>query len=460
MTDRVKLIANTLASQRALAAQYIQRDMKHNHAFDYGYPDTVEFEHAYATWRRNGFAKALVGKTTDKTWQDAPVLREKEETHDETVLEAGIRERFDDIRVWQAMKQADARSMVGRYAGLLFRLRDGRQWSEPVGRVARGVDGLVEVVPAWEGQLTVSQWDNDPMSETFGQPQMFLYDSTIDTRNSGVSHAMEVHPDRVYIWSEDGTVHGQSKIEACYNALLDMEKIRGAGGEGFWKNAKSQPVLSASPDVDMNALAAAFGVELSELADELDAAMERFNRGFDQGLFLQGMDAKTLGVTLPSPEHFFNVAVQEVAASWPIPQKILVGMQTGERASTEDANEWSQIIMARRAAMVMPNIRDVIRKLERFGVLPDRDWFIQWADLTEATLGQKFDIAAKMADINSKSLAYGEVAYTIDEIREVTEYEPLTGDEGFDENEATDDPAEQDEPGRADGQDTQGQEGD
>lgn len=382
---------------------------KHNIAYDFGYPTQTEitFDLAYRMWRRHGIARALVTKTSGKTWQEHPALREYEDDHEETALERGIRQHFASIRMWQAMATTDERSMVGKYGGVLLRLADGQGWDKPVGSVSGGIEGLVGVIPAWEEQLQVSAWDTDPASTTYGQPKMFMFNEAAVDAEEGKFRSFTVHPDRVYVWSKDRTTWGESKLESCYNALLDVEKVRGAGGEGFWKNAKSQPILQAAPDVNFDQLAKMLGTNMEGLPDALDEVVSKWSKGFDVSLTLQGMEAKTLQVTLPSPEHFYNIALQEIAASWPIPQKVLVGMQTGERASTEDAREWAQINMSRRSMMVVPNIMDIVDKLERVGVLPERDWYIDWSDLTAPTQGEKMDVVGKMADVNQKMAATG-----------------------------------------------------
>jgi len=408
---------------------------KHNLAYDFGYPTETEidFNSAYRMYRRHGIAKALVTRTAGKTWQDQPALRESEDDHEETGLELTIRQKFSSIRLWQSLAETDTRSMVGKYAGVLLRLADGNRWDQPVGAVSGGINGLVGVIPAWEEQLEVSEWHTDPTSESYGQPKMFMFNENAVDNETGKMRQFTVHPDRVYVWSKDRTTWGESKLESCYNALMDVEKIRGAGGEGFWKNAKAQPVLQASPDVDFNQLAAMLGTDTAGLPDALDDVVAKWSKGFDVSLILQGMEAKTLSVTLPSPEHFYNIALQEIAASWPIPQKVLVGMQTGERASTEDAREWAQINMSRRSMMVVPNIMDIIEKLERVGVLPERDWYIDWSDLTAPTLGEKVEILKGLSDVNQKNMGSGGMIFTADELRAMIDYEPLVGDEGFSE---------------------------
>jgi len=404
---------------------------KHDHYKDFGYPAELTFDQLYRIYRRNGLAHAAVSKTIDKTWQDLPFLLEKErdgsegEGKEETTLEREIRQRFDDLRLWMRLAEADRRAMVGKYAGAILRLADGKRFAEPVDRVPGGLDGLVEVVAAWEGQLTVSEWDTVETSPTYGEPKMFQFNEAAvgETTNP---RSFNVHPDRVLIWSLDGTVHGHSALEPGYNDLIDMEKIKGAGGEGFWKNAKSAPVLEVDKEANISTMAKVMGVPESEIVDKMNEQVADWQKGFDQLLMIQGIQAKTLGITLPSPEHFFAAPLQSFAASMRMPTKILVGMQTGERASTEDAQEWAQTNMSRRDGHVIPNIMMLVRRLERFGILPEKDWFLDWTDLTETSMGEKIDRTVKMAEVNAKMQTSGEWVFTPEEIRAAADYEPLS----------------------------------
>ena len=415
---------------------------KHNHAADFGWPEHLTFPQLYRMFLRNGIAHAGIEKTVGKTWQDFPFLLEMERDGSEggktkeTPLERDIRQRFDDLRFWQHLAEADRRSLVGNYSGVILRLADSKRFQEPVDTVPGGLAGLVELIPAWEGQLQVAEWDTDEMSETYGHPKMFQFneaevrDKANDTTKT---RSFMVHPDRVMIWSRDGTVHGTSLLEPGYNDLLDLEKIKGAGGEGFWKNAKSAPVLKTDKDAKLADMAKAMGVSTpQELGDKISEQVEDWQKGFDQLLMLQGMEAKTLGITLPSPEHFWAAPLQSFAASITIPLKILVGSQTGERASTEDANEWSQTIMSRRNSQTVPNVKALVRRLERFSILPEgRDWFIDWPSLLDPTPTEQIDRAAKMADINDKMQKSGEIVFTPDEMRQETGREPLSETERF-----------------------------
>lgn len=421
------MLVNAIASAtRRLDAMFpgYFPDIKHNHYRDFGWPESVTFGQLYDAYCRNSIARAAIKKTARKIWETYPRLREaREDGDEETALEADIRKWLDTIRFWQRIADADKRGMVGRYAGVIMRFADGKRFQEPVDTVPGGLEGLVEIIPAWEGQLAVAEWDDDERSETYGHPKMFSFnEAQVGSQAQGRNRAFEVHPDRVLIWSETGDVHDRSALEPGYNDLLTLEKIVGAGGEGFWKNAKSAPVLEVDKEAKLAEMAKAMGVDEGEVVEALNEGVEDWQKGFDKLLMLQGMSAKTLGITLPSPEHFYAAPLQNFAASMEIPVKILVGMQTGERASKEDAAEWARTIMGRRNDWVIPSIMELVHRLERVGILPERDWWLQWADLTEAGMAEKIDRADKMAGINQKM---GVDIYDENEIRIVTGHGPI-----------------------------------
>lgn len=430
--NRLTMLANAVTRRLDTMFPGHFAEVKHNHYKDFGYPADLTFKLLFDMYLRNGVAHAGVDKTILKTWQDMPFLLEKErdgsegKEKKETELEKAIRERFGDLRLWQHLAEADRRSLVGAYSGVILRLADSKRFIEPVDKVPGGLDGLVEVIPAWEGQLAVSEWDTDETSENYGHPKMFQFNEAAVDRVKTQPRSFNVHPDRVVVWSKDGTVHGRSMLEPGYNDLVTLEKISGAGGEGFWKNAKSAPVLQVDKEARIEDMAKAMGVSVADIADKMDEQVADWQRGFDQLLMLQGMEAKTLGITLPSPEHFFAIALQSFAASIPIPMKILVGSQTGERASTEDAQEWAQTNMSRRNNVVIPNVMKLVNRLERVGILPEKDWHLDWSDLTESSMSEKIDRANKMADTNQKMKDSGEIVFTHEEIRAAVDMEPLS----------------------------------
>lgn len=410
-------------------------NVKHNYFFDYGYPEDLTFNNFYRMYCRGGLATAAVEKTIGKTWETNPAIWESEAPAD-TPAEAAIAKHFTKRNIWRGLMQADKRSMVGAYAGAIIIIRDGQALDQPVRRVRR-IEDIAAIIPAWEGQLTVAEWDSVPTSETYGFPLYYQFDEQAvgNTANGVGRGSVRIHPDRILIFSEDGTVNGRSPLEGGYNSLLNAEKVEGAGGEGFWKSARGAPIIEAPQGLKPDEIIRGMGAASAEDAKEkLNDQVDKFQSGWDAALMIGGFTAKPLNIALPQPKEFWETAVMSFAASQRIPFKILVGNVTGERASTEDAQEWAQTNMSRRANNVVPVLNEFIDRLVRWGVLDaGKDWTVGWDDLTDASPDQKIDRATKMATINSSMMSNGEVAFLPDEIREAAGYAPSEDVEGFDE---------------------------
>ena len=407
---------------------------KHDHYKDFGFPTNVDFDLLYAMYSRNSLAKAAVDKTVRKTWQDPPWLLEKPRDGSEgalkkeTRLEKATRQHFSDMRFWTKVMEADRRSLVGKFGAVILRIADGQTTDKPLGRVNGGLEALVDIIPVWEGQLRVNKWDTNSKSMTYGDPLEFEYDEGIVGAGSiptqqGRARKLTIHPSRIVIWSPDGTMDGDSALKAGVNDLLTIEKIVGAGGEGFWKNAKGAPVLEMDKEADIQKMARAMGVDPLKISDIMNEQVADWQGGFDQLLMVQGMVAKFPKVELPDPEHFYMNALQSFAASFDIPLKVLVGTQTGERASSEDASQWNQTCNFRRKNTIIPNILQIVKRLESCGVLKENpEWFIDWTDLTESTMLEKIERSGKMAKVNKD---FGDIVFKAEEIRASVGYEPV-----------------------------------
>lgn len=410
---------------------------KHDHYKDFGWPTNLGFPQFYRMYTRNSLAAAGIDKTISKTWQDFPELWETEKAR-ESAREKLLRKHLRDVRFWPACAEADRRSMVGRYSALLLRIGDGGAWSQPVASAPGGIKALIGVTPIWEDQLKVSRWDEDETSETYGSPLMFEFTETCVGQINRAGRVIPVHPDRVLIWSADGTVNCRSALEPGYNDLLDAEKVKGAGGEGFWKTSRGAPVIEAPQGMSPEAFTKMMGARSNtDALDKINEQIDNFQSGFDKGLMLGGMTATPLTITLPSPEHFLEGPVQCFAASLQIPIKILLGSQTGERASTEDAKEWAKTCNGRRENRCRPLLEDLVGRMEQWGLIPERDWTIGWADLTEDSASEKLSRAKDLSAINSQVKEGDQLPFSAAEIREAAGYDPedmgdledLVGDE-------------------------------
>lgn len=427
-------------------------DTKHIKAYtDYGWPVNPKFEDFYNQYDRNPMAYAGVTRIVDRIWEENPwVLQGSEEIHDETTWERLFREFAERVDLWRVMKQADEYSRVGEYAGIIIRIRDGKQFSQPVeGRVDGGLDSILELIPAFQGQLKLSDWVSDQSSEDYGKPTMYQYREASLPRksqddNAGYEHrSFDVHPDRVWIWSQDGKPHGRSPIKSVLNNLINLQKISGAGGEGFWKNCRQNPLFDIDPAANLATLAQALGVDdVDEIKDALGEEVSDWNSGLDNLIMTQGMKPEFPSVQLPQPQEFIEAEMNQIAAGFKTPSRILIGNQQGERSSTEDEKGFNKSAASRAEGYCTPNIRRILTWLIDHGMVEDsQDWFISWPDFTAPTGEQRQERGKSMSTINKDHLAIGgEPVFSVDEIRESMGYGPADDVDSLDPDEDEEEP--------------------
>ncbi|AZP86580.1 DUF1073 domain-containing protein [Klebsiella pneumoniae] len=446
MTDKLTLAVNHALNDARMArarmglmAPTMGLDNKRHSAWcEYGFPEQVSYENLYALYRRGGIAHGAVEKLVGKCWQTNPELIEgddADESKDETPWEKNAKKVFTK-RLWRAFAEADRRRLVGRYAGIMLHINDSRKWDQPV------VSGksLKKVTIAWAGSLTVSQWVTDENSAEYGQPKQWKY---VESLPNGGTNQRFVHPDRVFILG-DYSNDAIGFLEPGYNACVSLEKVEGGSGESFLKNAARQLNVNFEKEIDFNNLASLYGVSIDELQDKFNEVAGEMNRGNDVLMTTQGATVAPLVTAVADPSATYNVNLQTFAASVDIPVKVLVGMQTGERASTEDQKYFNARCQSRRGdlSFEIEDFSDKLIELKIIDAVSEKT--VIWDDLNEQTGTEKLANAKTMAEINQTSQGSGEnPAFSREEIRTAAGYEnvdefPLGEEDGNEEDEATD----------------------
>lgn len=446
MTDKLTLAVNHALNDARMArarmglmAPTMGLDNKRHSAWcEYGFPEQVSYENLYALYRRGGIAHGAVEKLVGKCWQTNPELIEgddADESKDETPWEKNAKKVFTK-RLWRAFAEADRRRLVGRYAGIMLHINDSRKWDQPV------VSGksLKKVTIAWAGSLTVSQWVPDENSAEYGQPKQWKY---VESLPNGGTNQRFVHPDRVFILG-DYSNDAIGFLEPGYNACVSLEKVEGGSGESFLKNAARQLNVNFEKEIDFNNLASLYGVSIDELQDKFNEVAGEMNRGNDVLMTTQGATVAPLVTAVADPSATYNVNLQTFAASVDIPVKVLVGMQTGERASTEDQKYFNARCQSRRGdlSFEIEDFSDKLIELKIIDAVSEKT--VIWDDLNEQTGTEKLANAKTMAEINQTSQGSGEnPAFSREEIRTAAGYEnvdefPLGEEDGNEEDEATD----------------------
>ena len=445
MTDKLTLAVNHALNDARMArarmglmAPTMGLDNKRHSAWcEYGFPEQVTYENLYALYRRGGIAHGAVEKLVGKCWQTNPEIIEgddADESKDETAWEKNTKKVFTK-RLWRAFAEADRRRQVGRYAGILLHINDSRTWDQPVFRGK----SLKKVTIAWAGSLTVSEWVTDQKSADYGQPKQWKY---VESLPNGGTNQRFVHPDRVFILG-DYSNDAIGFLEPGYNACVSLEKVEGGSGESFLKNAARQLNVNFEKEIDFNNLASLYGVSMDELQDKFNEVAGEMNRGNDVLMTTQGATVTPLVTAVADPSATYNVNLQTFAASVDIPVKVLVGMQTGERASTEDQKYFNARCQSRRGdlSFEIEDFSDKLIDLKIIDAVSEKT--VIWDDLNEQTGTEKLANAKTMAEINQTAQGSGEnPAFSREEIRTAAGYEngdefPLGEEDGDEQDEAT-----------------------
>lgn len=427
----LQLALNELSTRQLIAAREALvrvggNDTKRSRAWcEYGFADDLVFDDFLRMYERHGVGHGAVHLLLDKCWQTMPQVIQGEPDKEATELkpwEKKLIRQFKALKMWRALKEADRMRLVGRYSGILLQVKDNKTWDT---ELTTGV--LQKLIPAWEGQLKPSQWDEDVKSERYGEPTLWTYSeaSVKENQTDAPGRSITVHHSRVVLLGDYRT--GTPFLKAGWNALVTMEKIVGGTGESFLKNASRQLAINFDPMSDMGSIAASYGVPLAELHTAFDDIAKGMNRGQDSVLGLQGAQVSTLVATVPDPEKPFNTALMEFAASVQMPAKVIVGSQTGERASSGDIEAFNQRGQGRREGELADDLDNLMRHLMKYRLVepvPGDDFSICWDDLTEASASEKAARAKVLSDVNTAALGTGDRVFSVDEIRAAAGFEP------------------------------------
>lgn len=395
---------------------------------EYGYKEKLSFQDFFNLYTRHGVAAGVVDRISEKVFQTAPwVIQGPKEAEKKPTSpwELAFLQLAEDTDLWWYFKEAYAMRMVGAWSGLILRFAndDAKSLAEEV--TPKAV--LTDLVPVWAGQLqpakrdamgNVTEWNYTP--------------SGFDATNLQTDPPVTLHPSRLYVVGD--YKRGRSMLEAGYNAFVDMEKVTGGAGEGFLKNAARQLHINYASDAEPTKK----GQPEEDVADDLNDQAKALNTRSDLVLATQGADVTALVANMPDPEKPFNVSLQVGMASVRIASRIVVGSQTGERASVEDIRDFNERCQGDREGEVSREVRGFVRHLETYKVLEAGGRItVMWDDLAEPTNTDRAELALKMAQTNQSNAITGDIVYTPEQIQIAAGFEAsdagTLGEDGGDE---------------------------
>lgn len=263
------------------------------------------------------------------------------------------------------------------------------------------------------GELSapVTSWELNRTSPRFNQPVYYqiTFNSPWDSgQNLGQPMTTQnVHWTRVvHIPGRDiqgGTeLTSTSELEPIVNSCLNLDKIIGASGEGYWKSCftalsiETHPTLGTSVKVDKA---------------NIRSQLENFDNSLTRTLFLMGVQAKTIAPSVTDPTPHIASNVEAICIQKGIPKRKFMGSERGELASSQDEGDWNDQIRIYHRTYATPRV--VVPLYDRFimvGVLPEPESYgVEWEDLSSLTAMEKAQVAVQMTTALGQAVATGVV---------------------------------------------------
>ncbi|WP_126665247.1 anti-CBASS protein Acb1 family protein [Haloterrigena salifodinae] len=334
----------------------------------FGWDEDPEVEDYYGMYLRNAYARAVCDQPVDTTWRDAPQIEDRGETADDeqTEFEQEVEHLVEDLRLWHYTHRADKLSGIGEFGILVLEFDD---IDSPEGFADEVDENSVSELNGLRpfSQASVDEIElGGPGSGRWGEPNVYHVD--LDDEDDAVSHngptELEIHHSRVVHIPSDGLlddeIRGTPRQEPIWNNLVDIEKALGSAGEVAYRASAWGINVNISPDY-----------QLEDGGDNLRDHLQRWYYGLEPILRTEGADdVQNLGGETIDPQPIIDPNVAAISAQVGIPQSVLKGNETGERATQQDLREWYGKIQSRREEFVTPTfVREIIDRCLRYGVL-------------------------------------------------------------------------------------------
>jgi hypothetical protein len=356
-----------------------------------GYPSTLTPKDYRDRYRRGDIAARIVEAFPKATWREGAELIEDEDPELETDFEQTWEELNKRLNIWNMLSRADILAGLGRYATLLIGARG--EVDTPLPKLG-GPDGVLYLAVYGEDEAEVDTLVEATDDPRFGQPLTYKIKRQ-GTRRRSI--------DRVVHWTRilhvacdvlDEPLYGMPRLERVWNRLDDLEKCLGGGSEAFWLRVHQGTLLNVNPEVKVDKAA----------IDKLKEEAEDFVNGFKRFLTLRGVEMTNLGSDVSNFSQQVTSLLSIISGATGIPQRMLLGSERGELASTQDKENWDDRVADRRTEFADPLVRQFVDRLVDAGALPEpEEYEVRWPGIEELNTKEKAEVATAWAGLNSKA---------------------------------------------------------
>lgn len=344
----------------------------------FGWDRSVTPQMLWEMYVRGGIARRIVHAYPDNTWFLPP----------EVTATQGWTKAFEKLakahHLWSILSRADKLSQLGQYSIILIGTRDSNL-EAPL--KPRPDNEIIFLQPYSDRTATIAQYGMDSGNERFGLPVLYqinpgaaaLEDRQMFSQGQGPNSTTRATPPNQFKstfkvhWSRvihicqgglESQVFGTPILWAIWNYLTDLQKVTGGSAESYWITANRG--INANVDKDA-VLDPADEAALSEEIEEYFNGIRRFIR-------TRGVEVKSLGQGVANPKGPFETLITLIAGTTGIPQRILLGSESGHLGSTQDKGNWADRVEAYREMTAWPSILlPALQAFMRIGALPTVD---------------------------------------------------------------------------------------
>lgn len=364
-----------------------------------GYPTVLTIQDYLGRYGRQDIATRIVNAAPDDTWRKPPRVldgpdKEKAKANTKfakawaklvTSLDGDLMNiDGDDRTLWYYLHHADCQSGIGHFGLMVLGFANG-QITEPL---VQGQGGnLLYINVLNESQCTLSENDleKNPQSPRFGRPAVY----NIDFGDG--QGTRRVHYSRVIHIAEGGMVWGVPRMKNVYNRLIDVEKLLAGSGEAGWRSVSRRVIFSTKDGFKLG--------ETTATKEQVDELLH----GNRFAMEVEGMEVNVVSGDIVDPSGPIENQVDFIAGGTGIPQRKLLGSEHGELASSQDDENWNDLIATRRTMHAEPVIlRPLIRRLIYAGALPSPSSgsiYVDWPSLYELDDQEQSQVALNYAQV-------------------------------------------------------------
>jgi len=372
-----------------------------------------------ARYERGGIAARIVEAYPFATWLGTGDLEEDEDPDTETEFETAWDELNTRLNVWSMFRRADILAGIGQYSIMMIGAPGDVEKELPK---MKGPEDILFLAPYGQDETTILEVEGDIENERFGLPTLYrVRRRTMTPSGARVTPIFDrqVHWTRILHVADlslDDRVFGHSRLERVWNNLDDLDKVTGGGSESFWLRAHQGHFYKFDPEAKIDK------DEIQKMKDEA----ELFAHGMKRTMAMRGAEIQALGSDVANFASPITALISLISGASGIPQRLLLGSERGELASTQDKENWNDRVQGRRQDFAEPTIiRPFVERLIKCGALPEPEtWRPRWPEIEELNEAEKGQVAFTWAGLNKTS---GGVVVLPAEIRDhILGLKPLT----------------------------------